>query len=87
MAMILINKKEIEENGAVFIVETYQSDNTGRESVVRYTKPSDVAEEPVVPEPTQLDRIEAQMNELDQKIQTNEELQTFYDDIMKEVGL
>ena len=30
--------------------------------------------------PTQLDRIEA-------KIQTNEDLQAFYDDVMKEVGL
>ena len=36
--------------------------------------------EPSEPEPTQLDRIEA-------KIQTNEDLQSFYDEIVKEVGL
>jgi hypothetical protein len=58
MAMILINKKEIEENGEVFIIETYQSNKTGKESVVKYPKSSDVPEEPVTPEPTQLDRIE-----------------------------
>ena len=37
-------------------------------------------EEPVTPEPTQLDRIEA-------KIQINEDLQAFYDEIVEEVGL
>ena len=64
MAMILIDKKEIEENGAVYIVETYKSDKTGKESVVKYPKPSDVPVEPEVPEPTQLDRIEENVNKL-----------------------
>ena len=36
--------------------------------------------EPVEPQPTQLDRIEA-------KLQTNEDLQNFYDEIVEEVGL
>lgn len=64
MAMILIKKKEIEENGEVFIVETYKSDKTGKESVVKYPKPSEVTPEPVEPELTQLDRIEENVNKL-----------------------
>ena len=40
MAMILIGTKEIEEKGAVHIVETYRSDKTGRESIVKYLKSS-----------------------------------------------
>lgn len=39
-----------------------------------------VEPEPVEPEPSQLDRIEA-------KIQVNEDLQAFYDEIVEEVGL
>lgn len=58
MAMILIDKKEIEENGEVFVVETYQSDKTGKESVVKYPKSSDEAEERT-PTLSQLDCIEA----------------------------
>ena len=80
MAMILIETKEIEENGFIYIVETYRSDKTGRESTVKYPKPSEVPAEPVEPEPSQLDRIEA-------KIQVNEDLQAFYDEIVEEVGL
>lgn len=80
MAMILIETKEIEENGSVYIVEVYRSDKTGRESTVKYPKPSEVPAEPVEPEPSQLDRIEA-------KIQVNEDLQAFYDEIVEEVGL
>ena len=80
MAMVLIEKKEIEENEELFIVETYQSNKDGKESTVKYPKPSEVVPEPVEPEPTQLDRIEA-------KLQVNEDLQNFYDEIVKEVGL
>ena len=58
MAMILIDKKEIEENGEVFIVETYKSDKTGKESVVKYPKSSETALEEVICEPTQLDLIQ-----------------------------
>lgn len=86
MAMILIEKKEIEENGEVFIVETYQSDKTGKESVVKYPKPSEVTPEPVEPEPTP-DPVMEKLDSIEAKIQTNEDLQTFYDDIVKEVGL
>ena len=56
MAMILIDKKEIEENGVIYIVETYKSDKTGKESVVKY--PKSKPDEEVIPEPSQLDRIE-----------------------------
>lgn len=68
MAMILIEKKEIEENGEVFIVETYQSNKTGKESVVKYPKPSEVTPEPVEPEPTQLDRIESMVAKSQEEI-------------------
>lgn len=51
---------EIEEDGVVYIVEsTYRVFSDGSEVLAcsaKYPKPSD---EPVVPEPTQLDRIEA----------------------------
>lgn len=80
MALKLINREEVTENGEVFIIETYQSDITGKETVVKHPKPSEVVPEPVDPEPTQLDRIEA-------KLQVNEDLQNFYDEIVKEVGL
>ena len=86
MAMILIETKEIEENGVVYIVETYQSDKTGKESVVKYPKPSEVIPEPVEPEPTP-DPVMKKLDSIEAEIQTNEELQTFYDDIVKEVGL
>ena len=68
MAMILIDKKEIEENGVVHIVETYQSNKTGKESVVKYLKPSDIPVEPVEPEPTQLDRIESMVAKSQEEI-------------------
>lgn len=72
---------EIEKDGVPYIEETvYRVFNDGTKEVgctACYPKPSD---EPVEPELTQLDRIEA-------KIQTNEDLQTFYDDIVREVGL
>ena len=61
MAMILIEKKEIEENGEVFIVETYKSDKTGKESVVKYPKPSDIPVEPETPEPTEEEIAQAEM--------------------------
>lgn len=61
MAMILIDKKEIEENGELFIVETYQSNKTGKESVVKYPKPSDVPVEHVEPEPTEEEIAQAEM--------------------------
>ena len=80
MALKLINREEVTENGEVFITETYVSDKTGKETVVKHPKPSEVVPEPVEPEPTQLDRIEA-------KLQVNEDLQNFYDEIVKEVGL
>ena len=59
MAMILIEEKEITENGVVFIKETYQSDRTGKESVVKYPKSSDEPTEPLTPPLSQLDHIEA----------------------------
>lgn len=68
MAMILIDKKEINEDGVVYIVETYQSDKTGKESVVKYPKPSEVTPEPVAPEPTQLDRIESMVAKSQEEI-------------------
>lgn len=68
MAMILIDKKEIEENGELFIVETYKSDKTGKESVVKYPKPSEVEPEPVIPEPSQLDRIESMVAKSQEQI-------------------
>lgn len=63
MAMILIDKQEVTENGVVYIVETYQSDKTGKESLVKRIKPSEEPV-PVDPEPTQLDRIEEQVNNI-----------------------
>ena len=66
MAMILINKKEIEENGEVFIVETYQSNKTGKESVVKYSKHSEV--EPEAPETSQLDRMEEMLKKSHEEI-------------------
>lgn len=68
MAMILIETKEIEENGVIYIVETYQSNKTGKESVVKYPKPSDVPVEPIKPEPTQLDRIESMVAKSQEEI-------------------
>lgn len=44
MAMKLKDRKEITENGVVYIVETYVSDKTGRETVVKTLK-----SEPVEP--------------------------------------
>lgn len=61
MAMILIDKKEINEDGVVYIVETYQSDKTGKESVVKYPKPSDTPVEPEVPEATDEELAQAEM--------------------------
>lgn len=58
MAMILINKKEIEENGELFIIETYQSNKTGKESAVKYPKPFNTPVESETPQPTQLDLIQ-----------------------------
>lgn len=58
MAIKLINKTETIKDDIVYIMETYQSDKTGKESVVKYPKPSEVTPEPVEPEPTQLDRIQ-----------------------------
>ena len=76
MAMILIETKEIEENGSVYIVETYRSDKTGRESTVKYPKPSEVPAEPVEPEPSQLDRIE---NSLALMTEDTAEYKAFYE--------
>lgn len=45
MAMILKSTEEIIEDGVVYIVETYESTKTGRESVVKKVK-----SEPVEPE-------------------------------------
>ena len=59
MAMILIEEKEITENGVVFIEETSRSDKTGKESVVKYPKPADKTAEAVTPPFSQLDHIEA----------------------------
>lgn len=64
MALKLINREEVTENGEVFITETYVSDITGKETVVKHPKPSEVVPEPVDPEPTQLDRIEENVNKL-----------------------
>ena len=45
-----------------------------------------VVAEPPEPEATP-DPIMEKLNSIEEKIRTNEELQTFYDDIVKEVGL
>lgn len=50
----LINTEEVEIDGVVYIVESYDSG-----AVVKYPKASAEPIEPVEPEPTQLDRIEA----------------------------
>lgn len=68
MAMKLIKKEEITENGVIYIVETYQSDETGKESVVKYQKPSDITVEPVTQEPSQLDRIESMVAKSQEEI-------------------
>ena len=83
MAMILIDKKEITEDGVVYIVETYKSDKTGKYSVVKYPKPSDVAEEPVMPEPTQLDRIEGMLSKSQEEIK-NEAIDEYTSMLMEE---
>ena len=57
MAMILIETKEIEENGEVYIVETNRSDKTGRESMVKYLKSSKESE------PTETDLTPAEQQE------------------------
>lgn len=64
MAMRLKYTEEIIEDGGVYIVETYESDKTGKMSVVKKLKPTYVEPEPVEPEPTQLDRIEENVNKL-----------------------
>ncbi len=46
MAMKLIDRKEITEDGVVYIVETYVSDKTGRETVVKTLKSEPVEVEP-----------------------------------------
>lgn len=83
MAMILIETKEIEENGVVYIVEIYQSDKTGRESVVKYPKPSDIPVEPEAPEPSQLDRIEEAVNKSHEEIK-NEAIDEYTSMLMEE---
>ena len=45
MALKLKGKKEVTIDGAEFIIEIYVSDITGKESVVKRTKPSDIAPE------------------------------------------
>lgn len=68
MALKLINREEATENGEVFIIERYQSDKTGKETVVKYPKPSDA---PIVQpdhEPSQLDRIEAAVAKTNKEI-------------------
>lgn len=59
MEMKLIKKEELTENGVVFIKETYRSDKTSKESVVKYPKPSDEPAEPLTLQLSQLDHIEA----------------------------
>lgn len=49
-------------------------------------KKSVVVAEPSLPEATP-DPVMEKLNVIEAKIQTNEDLQTFYDDIVKEVGL
>ena len=46
----------------------------------------EVETDPVEPEPTP-DPVMEKLDSIEAKIQTNEDLQTFYDDIVKEVGL
>lgn len=83
MAMILIEKKEIEENGVVYIVETYQSNKTGKKSVVKYPKPSEVTPEPVEPEPTD-EELQAEMLLMQTEIIANQNAQ---DEVLAEILL
>lgn len=65
MAMKLKTVEEITEDGVVYIVETYESTKTGKTSVVKKIKSEPVEPvEPSEPEPTQLDRIEENVNKL-----------------------
>lgn len=45
MALKLINREEVTENGEVFITETYVSDITGKETVVKHPKTSEAVPE------------------------------------------
>ena len=47
----------------------------------------DEAEKFSFPVPVKTEAIPTQLDRIEEKIQTNEDLQTFYDDVMKEVGL
>ena len=57
MALVIIETKEVIEDGVTYIITTYSNG-----TVVKTAKPSEVEPEPVEPEPTQLDRIEEQVN-------------------------
>lgn len=54
--MKIIDRKEVEENGVIYIVETYDNGY-----VIKRLKPSDVPVEPVEPEPTEEEIAQAEM--------------------------
>ena len=83
MSMILIEKREIEENGELFIIETYKSDKTGKESMVKYLKPFDTPVE-VIPEPTDEELFQAEMLLMQSEILANQNAQ---DEVLAEILL
>lgn len=84
MAFKLVKKEEVEVNGAVFIKETYQSNKTGKESVVKYPKPSEATPEEVIPEPTDEELAQAEMLLMQSEIIANQMAQ---DEVLAEILL
>lgn len=64
MALVIIETKEVIEDGVTYIITTYSNG-----TVVKTAKPSEVEPvEPEAPEPTQLDRIEAMVAKSQEEI-------------------
>ena len=72
MALVIIETKEVIEDGVTYIITTYSNG-----TVVKTAKPSEIEPvEPEAPEPTQLDRIE---NNLALLTEDTAEYKAFYE--------
>lgn len=76
----------IEKDGVNYERTSYIEVNEDGTEVVRGVVETPVQTEPVEPEPTS-DPIMEKLDSIEAKIQTNEDLQNFYDEIVEEVGL
>lgn len=78
MALRIIETKEVIEDGVTYIINTYSNG-----TVVKTAKPSEVEPEEVIPEPTQLDRIEEAVNKSHEEIK-NEAIDEYTSMLMEE---